>query len=77
VRGVLGRGWAGPVSGDDEGEVVHHWHCNPDRAVCGVDLSDGEDRDGAAAAAAGEMCVVCVDLIRQPCDITCPLVVFT
>ncbi|MCX4677656.1 hypothetical protein OG413_20505 [Streptomyces sp. NBC_01433] len=42
--------------------ITHYYCCNPDRALCGLDLS------GMPPAGAGEQdCVVCVDL-----DADCP-----
>lgn len=57
-------------------ELVHIYHslCNPDRALCGVDLTGEEDYE---AGPEDSPCVVCEELsLIDDCSVTCPLVVF-
>ena len=55
-------------------DLVHHFCCDPDRALCGEDLSEGEE----CPLDAGQPCVVCADLaLLDDCSVTCPLVVFS
>ncbi len=46
----------------DLDELVHTVCCDPDRALCGEDMSDGEDSDVDMPD-----CVVCHDLYGKPC----------
>lgn len=48
----------------DLGNVTTHvFCCNPDRALCGHDVSDHPEVDGPTP----NDCVVCLDLEEQPC----------
>ena len=58
----------------DDAELVHFFHCCPDTALCGADLS------GESIYAFGPddpLCVVCDELFGADCSVTCRLVVFT
>lgn len=59
---------AGPHDSDGDGES-HLFCCNPDRALCGIDLDEAEYDDATDAPT----CVVCADLQAQPvpCSPTC------
>ncbi|MET7900624.1 hypothetical protein [Streptomyces sp. NPDC005336] len=64
---------AGVTRADDD-ELDHVYCCDPDRALCGADLSDVaeivDDWDNEDV----DVCVVCVDLERRGvrCGPTCP-----
>jgi hypothetical protein len=60
-------GLAAGGSGDDL--LDHIWCCDPDRALCGADLSGVEEVDSIRPDRA---CVVCLDIDRQPGPV-CPL----
>lgn len=57
-------------TGSDEFEPIHISCCNPDRALCGWDLTDA---DMVPKPEPEDECVVCVEFEDGPCDSpTCP-----
>lgn len=44
----------------------HWWCCDPDRALCGADLTGADDNDDIDPD-----CVVCEDLLDVPCRTGC------
>ncbi|WP_151775708.1 hypothetical protein [Streptomyces abyssomicinicus] len=56
---------AGNTASTPGSELTHLFCCDPDRALCGLDISEaGEPQEGE------QDCVVCADLDEQ--DIDCP-----
>jgi hypothetical protein len=53
----------GTTTGDN---LDHWWCCDPDRALCGADLTDATEDDSI-----DPNCVVCEDLIDVPCRTGC------
>lgn len=49
-------------STDDDGICHLYCECDPDLALCGLDVTDFEDDDDFDA-----FCVVCEDLVDVPC----------
>jgi hypothetical protein len=48
------------------GADINHWYCcDPDRALCGADVSDEPEIDQDPD------CVVCEDLCERPCSPGC------
>ncbi|MFC9973506.1 hypothetical protein ACFVH6_21690 [Spirillospora sp. NPDC127200] len=61
---------ASPGAEDDE-SVEHLYCCDPNRALCGVDITDDEDLGDAETD--GPECPLCEVLIDQPCGVPgCP-----
>lgn len=53
------------TNNDDDGDILHYYCCNPDRAVCGKDLTGTEDVDEIRDD--DQLCVVCEELFEVPC----------
>ncbi|MFK4801738.1 hypothetical protein ACI3K5_24025 [Streptomyces sp. MPA0124] len=50
---------------DSDQSTTHVFCCNPDRALCGHDVSNDPEVDGPTPTD----CVVCLDLEEQPCPV--------
>jgi len=58
-----------PGLSDDDNELLHTYcDCDPDLALCGVDLTNVSEAED------GVLCIVCEDLIDLPCrrGASCP-----
>lgn len=57
------------TTGTEESDLDHVFcGCNPDVALCGIDLSNADYVEGQWSEDDGDFCVVCLDL----CDVPCP-----
>ncbi|MET7938180.1 hypothetical protein [Streptomyces sp. NPDC005322] len=62
------------VGSADDDELDHVYCCDPDRGLCGADLSDVADVVDNWDNGDADVCRVCVELERGgvPCCATCP-----
>lgn len=52
---------------DDEDDLTHLFcSCNPNRALCGTDLTEGEMVESVSPP---EKCIVCVHMDYEPCPL--------
>lgn len=59
-----------PTAGDTgmDDELDHIYCCDPDRALCGRDISGVEEEECEEWSCDDHPCVVCEDLEGRPCE---------
>lgn len=53
-------------TGNDDAELNHLYCCDEDTALCGLDISGMPEAE--VIEGDPDICLVCDDLARQPCD---------
>jgi hypothetical protein len=56
-------------TGNDNDDLDHLFHCNPDIGLCGSDISGTPMAADDVVIPKDNLCIVCDDLVDHPCPI--------